>query len=414
MKLATSVISLLFLAPASAKMDLRLLDKYEGATCLDGTAGAYYIEYAKTSTKKYQLFFEGGGWCYNDKDCANRATGDLGSSKNYPSQIDMAGGVASANCNINPAFCDFNKVYMKYCDGNSFSGALDSTVHIEETDQDLHFRGHYILEAVLTDLIANEGMDQVTELSLTGCSAGGLSTFLHSDYVHDFVSSKVSQDFKYGATPISGFFLMDRQNVHDEFVMSAQMKTIFELSNATIGVHQGCIENTDSENHYKCNTAPEALKYIEQPIFVLDSSMDSWQSGCIMTNKAIDYDNTATRDMPNGLCSAAEGFEDCGGNVENCDDEQIYSVVEYQGSFVRLLTNTAGYKKENSGAFIYPCFTHCAGQDDNSFAGFTVDGVTMSAAVNNWWQGNGIDGAVTKSYLSQIYNLDSSNPNPTC
>ena len=76
-------------------------------------AGAYYIEYAKTSTKKYQLFFEGGGWCYNDKDCANRATGDLGSSKNYPSQIDMAGGVASANCNINPAFCDFNKVYMK-------------------------------------------------------------------------------------------------------------------------------------------------------------------------------------------------------------------------------------------------------------------------------------------------------------
>lgn len=38
MKLAISAFLAAFLAlPATAKMDLRMLDKYEGANCLDGS-----------------------------------------------------------------------------------------------------------------------------------------------------------------------------------------------------------------------------------------------------------------------------------------------------------------------------------------------------------------------------------------
>jgi len=28
----------------------------------------------------------------------------------------------SSSCLVNPDFCNYNKVYLKYCDGNSFSG----------------------------------------------------------------------------------------------------------------------------------------------------------------------------------------------------------------------------------------------------------------------------------------------------
>ena len=299
---------------------------------------------------------------------------------------------------------------------HSFSGAREGTVHVDETDQDLHFRGHYILEAVLTDLVAKQGMGSVTELVLSGCSAGGLSTFLHSDFVEEYVQTLVSHDFKYGAVPVSGFFLMNRQNVHDEFVMASQMQTIFSLSNATVGVHQGCVSAAAAGEEWLCNTAPGALQHIQAPIYPLDSSFDSWQSGCILTSMFIDYDGTSTRDMPNGQCSAAPGFEACGGDVTECDAEQIYSVVEYQGSFVRLLTNAQGYQKADSGAFIYPCFTHCAGQDDASYTGFTVGGVTMNEAVRAWWEeAVAVKGGVAKTYLSDMYNIDDgSNPNQTC
>jgi len=57
-------------------------------------------------------------------------------------------------------------VYLKYCDGNSFSGARDGSVTVEETDQDLFFRGSFILDAVIEDLVANEGMSEVEEVRL--------------------------------------------------------------------------------------------------------------------------------------------------------------------------------------------------------------------------------------------------------
>ena len=34
----------------------------------------------------------------------------------------MGGGIVSSDCGVNPAFCTFNQVFFKYCDGNSFSG----------------------------------------------------------------------------------------------------------------------------------------------------------------------------------------------------------------------------------------------------------------------------------------------------
>ncbi|GMI44578.1 hypothetical protein TrCOL_g9356 [Triparma columacea] len=406
---------LLVLLPISGlSMDLRKLDAYPGAQCLDGTPGAYYIEKSsKAGNKRWQLFFEGGGWCYNDKDCANRALGQLGSSSDYPSTIGRQGGVASPDCDINPTFCEYNSVYLKYCDGNSFSGALDGSVTVKETGQELFFRGSYILDAILEDLVENEGMDEVEELNLSGCSAGGLSTFLHSDHVRDKVQQLVGRPLsKYGSTPVSGFFLMNRQNVHDEFVMAEQIKTIFSLSNATHGVHRACIEGTtDAEKKWLCNTAPEVMKYMDSPIFVLDSSFDSWQSGCIMMNKAVDYDNTPTKDMPNGNCGSADGWEECAVAPENCGAEEIYGVVEYQGSFIRLLTGTQGYQNDHSGAFIYECFTHCAAAGDE-YASIAINGVLMKDAVNLWWDSLGVSS--TKSFLPKLYGLDSTNPNSSC
>eukprot|EP00729_Bicosta_minor_P019916 gene19917-biopygen26299 len=50
-----------------------------------------------------------------------------------------AGGIMDSNCANNPDFCNFNRVYMAYCDGNSFSGNRDEAVVVG--GKPLYFRG---------------------------------------------------------------------------------------------------------------------------------------------------------------------------------------------------------------------------------------------------------------------------------
>lgn len=98
------------------------------AQCIDGTRATFYLRSlpkSSTSKKKWHIHFEGGGWCYSLEHCEYRSTTLLGSSKNYPSCLDMKhlnASYFSSNKAHNPLLYDFNVVYVRYCDGGSFAG----------------------------------------------------------------------------------------------------------------------------------------------------------------------------------------------------------------------------------------------------------------------------------------------------
>lgn len=142
-------------------------------------AGAYYFR-PGTDTTKFYIHHEGGGWCENVDDCAGRALTHLGSSVNYTATADLGGGYFSQDPAINPMMASWNTVYMKYCDGASFSGNNDTTQPVNGLT--LHFRGFRILNAIMEDLVANHGLSQATDVVVSGCSAGGLATYLHVDW----------------------------------------------------------------------------------------------------------------------------------------------------------------------------------------------------------------------------------------
>ena len=153
-------------------MTLQILDpsKYPKAKCLDGSPGAFYIKKSDSNTNKsWVIFLEGGGWCWDLDDCFSRASyTDLGSSVNYTeamteynlwmfSEVDESAAskdnVDFMNRGMNPEthmdMSTFNKVYVKYCDGNSFSGRKsDPTSYKKDdgTNMDLYFRGKDILD----------------------------------------------------------------------------------------------------------------------------------------------------------------------------------------------------------------------------------------------------------------------------
>jgi hypothetical protein len=189
-------------ALAGASLTLRLLPAalYPEAVCLDGSpAGYYWKAPSGGAAGSFILHFEGGGWCHNGADCRARANTTIGSSKAWKPTATLAGFMSESPA-TNPDFADYGMVYLNYCDGASFSG---DAVFVDG-GMTLYSRGHAILNAILNDLLgvnatgdgrALPALDassvapptgllaNASDVVITGCSAGGLSTYLHADYV---------------------------------------------------------------------------------------------------------------------------------------------------------------------------------------------------------------------------------------
>jgi len=159
---------------------------------------------------RWVIYIEGGAWCFTAESCAARAKTQLGSSQQYLKSFPrdqghghnpvLLGGITSGNCTVNPSFCKSNMVFVKYCDGASFTGSASGVDR-----HGLHYRGYDILQAIMADLKAHHGISTASEVLLTGGSVGGMSVFLHADFIRESLGLRPAA--KFGAVPLSGFFL---------------------------------------------------------------------------------------------------------------------------------------------------------------------------------------------------------------
>ena len=341
----------------------------KGAVCLDGTSAGFYFAPSKGGDKfknSWQLYFQGGGWCYDEMDCWGRSKGGLGSSKSWKKTSSM-GGIMSADCASNPDYCNFNRVHMAYCDGNSFSGNADMPITVN--GEKIYFRGRRIIDAVIETLTEKYNFGAAETVLLTGCSAGGLATYLHTDYVQTQMPKSVT---KYGASAISGFFLM-HNTVEGNPVYPTEMKYIFGLANSTNGVNADCIAAKAEADKWQCNFAQESYAYTKSPTFPLNSALDSWQTACIYTSELPPAfpNQTGTE---NGICAAAAGWKKYDPN--SCTDEQNTAQNKYIADFESIIQATKTYNAPGNGAFIHSCHTHCEAQSDD-WNKFKINGVSM-------------------------------------
>lgn len=303
-------------------------------------------------------------------------------------QEGYASGIFGANPALVPDFAGANHVFIRYCDGNSFSGDRAEPVNISNPHPTLlYFRGKRILDAAIETLRAPEyggGLDLATDVLLTGCSAGGLATFLHADYVGERLRSFSPNLVRYKVAPCSGFFL-DHPNAEGISVYTAQMKNIFELSNASAGLNAECIAaHQRSGDTWKCNMAQYTYEHIRTPIMVLNSALDCWSTGCILA-----AETQAPGTPQNGNCSASPSFpKGCacyGCAIESTCDARAFDLFQqWEEAFMAALSKPATYVKPGNGAFIYSCYTHCAGSQ-SLFNTVQVSNMTMQAAVSAWW-----------------------------
>ena len=172
----------------------------EGAVCLDNSPAAYYFLKGAKATSFY-IHQQGGGWCNSDADCLSRSKTPLGSSKTYAAQVEEDSGTFSPDPAVNPLMHDWSKIFLPYCDGGSQTGDLAEPVAVG--GERVFYRGHRILRAVIAAVLADTGLAAATEVVVGGCSAGGLSTYLHADEWR----AALPPAAKVVALPDSGFFV---------------------------------------------------------------------------------------------------------------------------------------------------------------------------------------------------------------
>jgi STAM-binding protein len=398
MVFAAFCIAILPLAPAlivpRGKYQTVWLDekKFPDAKCLDGTQGAFVVYLPEQKTDKWLFFLEGGGWCMDLKDCYTRSTGYLGTSSGLPDTLNSHEAQLSNDCDINPEFCAYNKVRFHYCDGNSFISNNPDGVVVPSSitggePKTIFFKGASILKAAM-DFFREDtdnSLSDATDVLLTGCSAGGLATFLNSDRLMDnyFNRKDTPNLIRFKAMPISGFFL-DQKTVFNENFYPGYMKVIHDLSKAAVPdrcakaiMEKYRRDDIAFDMLYLCNFAEKAFATTVTPTFFVNSAIDSWQLSNIFTNQ---FDLKYT------------SYHDCVADIEKCNSTYMGAVRNFEDTFMMTLNRgpaASGYKGSQHGAFISSCQSHCEAQDVYFWQNLTTvykdDAVKLRDAFLKWW-----------------------------
>eukprot|EP00930_Biecheleria_cincta_P023856 TRINITY_DN17153_c0_g1_i2.p1 TRINITY_DN17153_c0_g1~~TRINITY_DN17153_c0_g1_i2.p1 ORF type:complete len:399 (-),score=37.83 TRINITY_DN17153_c0_g1_i2:326-1522(-) len=354
-----------------------------GAVCLDGSASGYYLQDGTGSGKnKWLVHFQGGGWCTSLEDCVERSRGELGSSKSYASDKEFvldrfdggAHGLFSNDSTVNPDFHNWNKVFARYCDGGSRAGNVPGPVKVGNST--IFFRGGLILDALLDDLL-RRGLSEASDAIVGGCSAGGLTVWLHLDYIR----SRIPDSVRVVGVPQCGYF-MDLPEYDGKPSYTPKYRAVYELMgvNTSRTMNQECKER-HNEDQWRCFMAQYAMPFVKTPFFAVNSFYDSWQWSYIL-------------DVPSS-CNAR--------NFANCTSQERGAAYALRDS---MLSNLSTVPK-HSGYFAYSCLQHCGYLNhDALWSRLTSQGKSLRSAFHDWYF-NG-------SQVRIAAHEEDPNANPTC
>ncbi|XP_026409164.1 pectin acetylesterase 9-like [Papaver somniferum] len=355
-----------------------------GAVCLDGSPPGYHLDRGYGSgANNWLLVFEGGGWCHTIEECVKRAKEKRGSSTHMEKWKHFYG-IMSKNASLNPDFYNWNRVKIRYCDGGSFAG--DSMY--ENATVKLYFRGQRIWKAIIYDLLP-KGLNLADKALLSGCSAGGLATFLHCDnftsYLPKTATVKCMSD--------AGVFL-DIKDISLNYTARQYFKKVAALQ----GAEQFLNENCTSSLHdypYQCFFPQYALRYVKAPYFILNSAYDTYQVKHHLVPHSTD---------------PSKHWEQCKNKTTACDENQLDILQGFRYEMINALSDFNDFS-ETGGMFINSCFAHCQAESDGTW--FAPDSPrihdkTIAEAVGDWYFER-----TPSKLLDKPYPLGSSCPNIT-
>ncbi|XP_008654629.1 pectin acetylesterase 5-like isoform X1 [Zea mays] len=340
--------------PALVGLTLVRRASEKGALCLDGSAPGYHLQGGSGSgSRSWLIHLEGGGWCRNLKSCASRQRSMLGSSRYMEGQVEFTG-ILSDDKSQNPDFYNWNKVKIRYCDGASFSGDVKDEL---QNGTRFFFRGQRIWEAVMNELVV-KGLRNAKQAFLTGCSAGGLATYIHCDSFR----ALLPKDSRVKCLADGGFFLdvediSGRRTMHS-FYSDIGLRERFSHCNSNMDAGQ-------------CFFPREVVKHIVNPVFVLNPAYDAWQVQHALAPEASDPQHS---------------WLDCRLDISKCSPKQLGILQGFRKELHDAISEAK--QKRGWGFYINSCFVHCQSLNSLTWHSPTsprVNNKSIAEAVGDWF-----------------------------
>jgi hypothetical protein len=139
------------------------------------------------------VHLQGGYWCFDEPSCQARLSESptLTSSSGW-SQTAWFTGLLNSTAQVNPVFYEANMAYVMYCSSDMWSGTRPPQAGAAVMPQ-WSFQGVAIIEAVLQDLVAYQGMAAAKEVLFSGCSAGGQGVVNNLDRIAPLLPAGVKR-----------------------------------------------------------------------------------------------------------------------------------------------------------------------------------------------------------------------------
>jgi hypothetical protein len=345
------------------------------ARCLDGSKGGFYFRPASSpsAATKWKFHFMGGGWCDTPASCFYRSKSLLGSSSFWPPTLsklwppEFAGfyGLMSANdTSVNP-FGAWNFVWFGYCDGSSQMS--DNALPVLFNGTALHMRGRALLDAHLAELEAQHGfLSTATEVIVSGTSAGGQSTYMHSSFIK---SQLRAPGARLVAVPDAGFWWATRSYKSPDAHPFLDMVTrAMPMWNGTLRGGSGrCLQAPPYGNRNLCFVQPYNYPFAfgDVEAFVVQSLVDP-------ANLGICYD------MPCSLSGSAAG---------SCSAEEVAAILDFSHALKANITAAQAAFGLRDGHFFDSCSFHEQTCRSFDYFGVKVAGQTMNSSFYSAWGG---------------------------
>ncbi|KAJ9466892.1 hypothetical protein DIPPA_51521 [Diplonema papillatum] len=318
------------------------------ARCLDGSAYGFLIcrGPGATGSGNWTIDISGGGWCYDEALCVARAGTALGSSKTWPAEA------AQLPCHNPPGV---TTVDFYYCDGASFTGAVDAPVRYGNST--LYFRGRHNLDLSLDELFRSYGLANADLLVVTGGSAGGLATYLHLDHI----AARMPNTTRVVGNPRYGFFVDHGNDGYQSpnVTYPLQMKYVFNMQNSSYSLSPEC----QAEYGWQCIMAPVAWKFIQTPLFLYQSRFDMFQLRDELFLPCEEEQNASPPFKPS-----------------TCNATEAQSVKNWGKYTMDQLNITA--QPQRFGGFVQACIIH-------GVSPTPINGKTSTEAFADWLDGKG-------------------------
>ncbi|CAH3194869.1 unnamed protein product [Porites evermanni] len=211
-----------------------------------------------------------GAWCHDPDTCYERSNTELGSSKCFPRYLRLEGLLSNRACH-NPDFYTWTSVFIRYCDGASFTG--DRAHPLEVNNRKLYFRGRRILDAVLDEFL-RRGINHASEIIVGGRSAGALTAMIHSDYIRKRFQRATNASFR--VLSDAGFFV-DAPSLNGSEIIQSVFRQAYSLHNSSMSFNRGCVRAQKWKQEWRCFFPQYLIPFLSSPIFLVNSLYDLWQ-----------------------------------------------------------------------------------------------------------------------------------------